>query len=179
MTGNATKSTQISASIAGIRRLPIGRQLGLVSGFVACILLAIYLVHWVSVDGTAVPAEQTASQVNGENKSETVSVTNNNRVWEAGQLVFGGMLAVLLLFGVLRPVMRDLASMPGTAGTGMHALEVRHPNNPSTSHGEAAGKFAQTQEYETFLNTVRDMAKDDPKRVAQLLKRWLNDIPSK
>jgi len=187
MTGNYTKPARIRAAIKGMYRLPFGRQLALGLGFIACIVLALYLVHWVSLDGSVLTANETSSPVNLNNRSTAVAgeqlphaapTTSSNRIWEAGQLLFAVMLAVLLVFGVFRPLMRDLASAPSAGRAGMEALEVRHQKNSSVSHDAEAQMVTETQDYHRFLNTVRSLARDDPRRVAQLLKSWLNENSS-
>jgi len=61
MTDKVTQATQIKASLLGIRRLSRMRQLGLLCGFIACIMLVLYLFHWV--DGITKPASQPGVQL--------------------------------------------------------------------------------------------------------------------
>jgi len=188
MTGHYSKPARIKAAIKGMSRLPLGRQLALVLGFIACIVLAFYLVNWVRPDGSVLSAMETTSQMNLNNKSTAVAgaqlpraalATSSIRVWEAGQLLFAVMLAVLLVLGVFRPLLRDLASAPSAERAGMDVQEVRLPKNTSVPHAAEAQNFTETQDYHTFLHTVRSLARDDPRRVAQLLKSWLNENSSR
>jgi len=96
-----------------------------------------------------------------------------------GQVLFGGLLAVLLLLGVMRPLMRDLARLSSPGPDGAETPDSRNMRNRSTSHAENTGTFLESKDYERFLNMVRSLARDDPKRVAEHLKRWINENSSR
>ncbi len=86
-------------------------------------------------------------------------------------LIFG--LAFYLVFGVLRPLLRDLmkpiesAVTPEGASYGMEGLEG--------FGGEAGTEFggpARTDTYEDNLRAAREFAKQNPKVVADVVKEW-------
>lgn len=86
-------------------------------------------------------------------------------------LIFG--LAFYLVFGVLRPLLRDLmkpiesAVTPEGAAYGMEGLEG--------FGGEAGGEYggpARTDSYEEHLRAAREFAKQNPKVVADVVKEW-------
>jgi flagellar M-ring protein FliF len=99
--------------------------------------------------------------------------------------VLAGVFILLVVFGVLRPVLQNLAK----AGTESRQLAV------AATHGDfsdlalaeqamldddmrlpgnaEAALAAPTSGYERQLNTVRGMVAEDPGRVAQVVKQWV------
>jgi flagellar M-ring protein FliF len=103
--------------------------------------------------------------------------------WDVVRQVGGVLLVLLLIFGVLRPTMKKLSipvvvkkSAQGSGamgeggvaalpdGTGGLAL----PNNQS-----AEVVLPKTGSYENTLEAARGMISEDPKRVAQVVKKWV------
>jgi flagellar M-ring protein FliF len=87
-------------------------------------------------------------------------------VWDAGKQVLGGALVLFILFGVLRPWLNTLATRP---------LPV--PASPAFAHGGGASGALPApggpQGYEAQLSTAKQVAAQDPKRVAQVVKNWV------
>lgn len=97
-------------------------------------------------------------------------------VWDVGKQVLGGLLAALVLFGVLRPVMRSLAKVPAkrhvVAGDGEgDDLE----DDQVTLSGERGQRMPKPNEYESDLEMAKAMVIQEPKRVAQVVKQWVNE----
>jgi flagellar M-ring protein FliF len=95
-------------------------------------------------------------------------------VWDVGKQVLGGLLAALVLFGVLRPVMRNLASVPAhkhAAVSGGEDLEEDHV----TLTNERGQRIPKPNEYESELEMAKAMVIQEPKRVAQVVKQWVNE----
>lgn len=85
-------------------------------------------------------------------------------------LIFG--LAFYLVFGVLRPLLRDLmkpieAVTPEGANFGLEGLE----GIPGGEGGER-GAAAHANSYEENLRAAREFAKQNPKVVADVVKEW-------
>jgi flagellar M-ring protein FliF len=87
-------------------------------------------------------------------------------------LIFG--LAFYLVFGVLRPLLRDLmkpieAATPEGANVGLEGLE-----GLGGEAGEAGGGAtgSQMDSYEENLRAAREFAKENPKVVADVVKEW-------
>jgi flagellar M-ring protein FliF len=116
-------------------------------------------------------------------------------IWEQGWFLdiikqVGGLLLVLvLIFVVLRPTMKRLtashAGLPTeTAGdTGEARVE-----GPIGEGGQVAGeeslllgadgepiKLPGGGKYENIMDAARQLVDEDPKRVAQLVKTWVNE----
>ena len=96
----------------------------------------------------------------------------------------GGVLGLLVLvFGVLKPTLRSLAergaeAMPGMvpaeavagAAAGSGGEEQLSLSGGSPQQGQLA---APPNSYETSLQTAQAVVKEDPKRVAQVVKNWV------
>ncbi len=94
-------------------------------------------------------------------------------VWDAAKQATGGLFVLFLIFGVIRPLLRNLATRP-----------VPEPHN--LPHGQAGGAAAMTaaggmrlpgplQSYEDRMQVVQGMADKDPQRVAQVVKSWVDN----
>lgn len=86
-------------------------------------------------------------------------------------LIFG--LAFYLVFGVLRPILRDMAkpreqtaAEEQTLGAGEHGGHGEHGGLAASAHSAAAG-------YTEILAKVREFAKNDPKVTADIVKEWM------
>lgn len=106
-----------------------------------------------------------------------VSMLDQPWVWDLGKQILGGILAALVLFGVLRPVMRNLSSLPaprlaraggGEVGDGLADDQV-------TLSGSGEPRLPKPNEYESDLEMAKAMVVQEPKRVAQVVKQWVNE----
>lgn len=84
-------------------------------------------------------------------------------------IVFG--LAFYLVFGVLRPLLKDLVKPPEAVtpeglGVGMGGEEGMHP--------EGGGARAKDESYATILAQVKEFAKTNPQITAEIIKEWMN-----
>ncbi|MEQ6289319.1 flagellar basal-body MS-ring/collar protein FliF [Vogesella sp. GCM10023246] len=110
----------------------------------------------------------------------------------AGNLVKYGLLliAVLyLLFGVVRPIMRDVVKPPApalpegeetAAATGGRLLAVagEEGEGMAATSGEVPfdaldPKEQSRRQYETNIQAARDLVKADPRMAAQIIKEWI------
>lgn len=117
--------------------------------------------------------------------------------WDVVRQVGGVLLVLLLIFGVLRPTMQRLTSpvvaegeealalagAAGAAGAGGAggaggvggAGEEGGMSETGLLEGEEAIKLTGPMKYENVLEAARQLVKDDPKRVSQVIKRWLRE----
>lgn len=88
-------------------------------------------------------------------------------------------VVLFLIFGVLRPVLRDLASKGRVASatpalaTGAMPLAEDQLTLSGASASGSRPALPHGQSYEENLQTVRSMASQDPKRVAQVVRNWV------
>lgn len=98
----------------------------------------------------------------------------------------GILVIVLLVFGLLRPVLKSLARTGGKASEDEEARELAAleesglggydglSDETVTLTGGALGLPGPEENYEQQLNAVKGMVADDPGRVAQVVKSWIN-----
>lgn len=96
-------------------------------------------------------------------------------VWDVGKQVLAGIGVLILIFGVLKPLFRNLvekAPAPvyaaAAAGGQLSAPEMNQQRlqSPPTP-------LLDNKAYEQKLGMAQGLAKEDPKRVAQVVKTWV------
>ena len=98
-------------------------------------------------------------------------------VMDVGKQALGAMAVILLLFGVLRPLLRSLATVKPQPSMAMAGAEGAMGEDRLTLGGPGAGgtmQLPQHNSYENNIGMIRDMARQDPKHVAQVIKTWVN-----
>ncbi|WP_439510558.1 flagellar basal-body MS-ring/collar protein FliF [Marinimicrobium koreense] len=98
----------------------------------------------------------------------------------------GILVLLLLIFGLLRPVLKSLARTGGRASDEEEARELAAleesglggydglSDETVTLTGGALGLPGPEESYEQQLNAVKGLVADDPGRVAQVVKSWIN-----
>lgn len=87
-------------------------------------------------------------------------------LWDIARQIGGGLLALIVLLMVVRPLLRGLSARP--AGGGMQGgvsddrLSLSAPAQGSAPSG-----------YDAQMTAARSSAQQDPKRVAQVVKQWV------
>ena len=101
-------------------------------------------------------------------------------VWDVAKQAAGAIGVLILIFGVLKPTLRSLtekgvahagalaAAGGGEAGMGEDQLTLGAPR-------AQAGLPAPQQQYEHQIAAAKGMIQQDPKRVAQVVKNWVNE----
>ena len=98
--------------------------------------------------------------------------------------VLGGIFVMAIIFGVLRPVMRNLTD----SSKEMRELEAQEALNDMSadlggdladetvtlSGGDSMLLTGPGQNYEQQVNAVKGLIAEDPGRVAQVVKQWVN-----
>ena len=101
-------------------------------------------------------------------------------VWDVVKQVLGGGLVLLILFGVLKPVIKSLSrtitpvlNVPAIEGAGANGSDVAD-DQLSLSDGSATKKLAApATPYDVNMQTMKDTVNSDPKLVAQVVKNWV------
>jgi flagellar M-ring protein FliF len=108
-------------------------------------------------------------------------------IWDVARQAAGVLGLLIVVFGVLKPVMRSLAdkgaqSMQATAmlpaaaaagGAGGAGVEDRL--SLSGANPQQAQLAAPQVSYEQHLDTARGAVGEDPKRVAQVVRNWVGE----
>ncbi len=110
------------------------------------------------------------------------SLLESGMLWDIGRQAAGVLLVLFLVFGVLKPVMRELASkgkaLPAAAGSA--ALPEGMTEDQLTLSGpqgmaQLPPGQQQQSDYEANLTAARTLAAQDPKRVAQVVNNWVSN----
>ena len=113
-------------------------------------------------------------------------------LWEQGWFLdivkqIGGLLLVLMLiFLVLKPTLKRLTATPAELGAGATAgdgetARVEGPLGPGAGDQPMLGadgtpvQLPGGGQYENIMDAARQLVDEDPKRVAQLVKTWVNE----
>ena len=104
-----------------------------------------------------------------------IAIWEQSWFWSIIKQVVGGLLVLVVLFGVIRPVMRNLAhhavSARATGGEGDELSEDQL--TLSDGSGATAGRLPKPKSYEDNMLMAQQMATSEPKRVAQVVKGWI------
>jgi flagellar M-ring protein FliF len=98
-------------------------------------------------------------------------------VWDLGKQVLSGLLVLILIFTVLRPVLRSLAEKgrePRVMFAGAGAGALPGGGEAPAALGAPSPAPAAASSYDEDLSTTRSLVAQDPKRVAQVVKTWVN-----
>lgn len=113
-------------------------------------------------------------------------------IWEQWLMKYGkhlaGVLIVLILvFGLLRPIFKSLARNGGSIAeqeearqlaaleaAGLGGMEGVSDETVTLSGGSALLLGGPEQGYEQQLNAIKGLIAEDPGRVAQVVKKWVN-----
>lgn len=107
--------------------------------------------------------------------------------WDTVRQVGGVLLALLLIFGVLKPVMTRLikqvsirhmpegvaAAAGGATGSLEGGIEGGGGVMGALGEDDASLHLPGPRSYERTLDQARNMIEEDPKRVAQVVRKWI------
>ncbi len=102
--------------------------------------------------------------------------------------IFAGVLVVLVIFlGLLRPIFKTLASTGSRAkededarqlaaleASGLGSFDELSDETVTLHGGEALALPGPEESYEHMLNSIKGLVAEDPGRVSQVIKRWIN-----
>ena len=118
---------------------------------------------------------------------EDVPIWKEDWVWEVVRQVMAALFVLVLVFGILRPILRNLASA-GTAGNvaglgaagevaaELEGLDGSDFSADSVTFGSDDDLLPTPNEsFDYQLNAIRSMVAEDPARVAQAVKQWVGN----
>ncbi|HGM5580854.1 TPA: flagellar basal-body MS-ring/collar protein FliF [Pseudomonas putida] len=102
--------------------------------------------------------------------------------WDIIKQVLGVVFILVLVFGVLRPVLNNITGGSKSAATdsdmelgGMIGLDGELGNDRVSLGGPSSILLPSPSEgYEAQLNAIKGLVAEDPGRVAQVVKEWIN-----
>jgi flagellar M-ring protein FliF len=102
--------------------------------------------------------------------------------------VAGLLIIVILILGLLRPVLKSLTSagtkakereasleMQALEESGLNAFDNLSDETVTLTGGDALSLPSPEESYEQSLNAIKGLIAEDPGRVAQVIKMWVND----
>lgn len=110
-------------------------------------------------------------------KPEPIAAIPEERFWQKDifwsivKQVAGALFILAMIFGVLRPMLKTLANNKGAGGTA-YLEDETEAQGELTYDGTIAIKDAN--DYESQLNLLRQVVDKEPKRVAQVVKTWVD-----
>ncbi|WP_050764180.1 flagellar basal-body MS-ring/collar protein FliF [Neptuniibacter caesariensis] len=119
--------------------------------------------------------------------TEEIPLWKQEWVMDVMKQVMAAIFVLVLVFGILRPILRNLAAA-GTAGNvaglgaagevsaELEGLEGGDFSADSVTFGSDDGLLPTPNEsFDYQLNAIRSMVAEDPARVAQAVKQWVGD----
>ena len=94
------------------------------------------------------------------------------QVWDIAKQVLGALLIIFLILGVLRPVLRNLAQPPKLDDEDEDEALTELERQKAQMQEELEREI-QVADYETNMQTAKTLARQDPKRVAQVVRSWI------
>lgn len=100
-------------------------------------------------------------------------------VWTLAKQVLAGLFVLVLIFGVLRPMLRSLAARSAEDqyddADALVPLDGLLDDQVSLSASDDPLLAATSETYERQLNAIRALIAENPGRVAQVVRQWVND----
>ena len=103
--------------------------------------------------------------------------------WDIVKQVLGVLFILVLVFGVLRPVLNNITGNGRQSGGsdsdmelgGMIGLDGEMPSDRVSLGGPQSILLPSPSEgYDAQLNAIKSLVAEDPGRVAQVVKEWIN-----
>ena len=104
--------------------------------------------------------------------------------WDIVKQVLGVLFILVLVFGVLRPVLNNLTHagkgkelQPAGADDGLGEMDAEGglaSDRVSLSGPQSIMLPSPTEGYDAQLNAIKNLVAEDPGRVAQVVKEWIN-----
>lgn len=99
----------------------------------------------------------------------------------------GALVIIVLIFGLLRPILKNIAfsgakskesehakELAALEETGMSGYDGMSDETVTLTGGDALSLPSPEESYEQQVNMVKGMIAEDPGRVAQVVKSWIN-----
>ena len=95
--------------------------------------------------------------------------------WSIVKQASGALFVLIMVFGLLRPILKTLASNKGVEqGKALAGATGSAAVGDPGFNASAAESFKNVTDYESQLGIVRQVSEREPKRVAQVVKNWVD-----
>lgn len=119
---------------------------------------------------------------------EALPFWENDSILKLIKPLAGALIIVALLVGLIRPVLKSLATagvktreqdeakeMAALQAAGMDGFDSLSDETVTLTGGDALALPSPEEGYEQQLNAVKGLVAEDAGRVAQVIKRWINE----
>ena len=103
-----------------------------------------------------------------------VAIYEQPWIWDLAKQLLGGLVVLFMIFGILKPVMKNLAIRPPVTKVISETGEELNEDQLSLSGGEQQ-RLAKISSYEENLQLAQSLAAQEPKRVVQVVKNWMGN----
>lgn len=101
-----------------------------------------------------------------------------NLFWSISKQILGGLFVLFIILGVLRPMLKTLAKNNNSSdeleATETAANASPTPTTPGAVRPAPTESLKNVTDYEEQMGIVRQVAEKEPKRVAQVVKNWVD-----
>lgn len=121
-----------------------------------------------------------------EYEPDSIGFWQQDWFWSLIKQLLGALFLLILVFGILRPILKNIAAAGQGRGAGqlgpagdvsaeLESLESSHIADDKVTFGSSDVDLMSTPDagFEYQLNTIRSMVAEDPARVAQAVKQWV------
>lgn len=115
--------------------------------------------------------------------TEEPAIWEQDWIWDLARQLAAGFFVLVIVFGLLRPIMKGLAAgsggrqfaTTGPAGDISAELDGLDDSNSEKVTFGGSGRMMPTpnESYDYQVNTIRSMVAEDPAKVAQAVKQWV------
>lgn len=136
-------------------------------------------VGFNSIRGDSVNVVNSPFADGGEGDFEKPPFWQEPWFWEIAKQVLAGLFVLILIFGVLRPILKSLATAKDAADGVDAEDEVLSPlddlgdDQVTLSASDDPLLAGPNEAFERQLNAIRAMIAEDPGRVAQVVRQWV------
>ncbi len=119
---------------------------------------------------------------------EEIPIWQQEWVWDIARKAAAGLFVLLLVFGLLRPILNNLAAASqkekkdennpdGDISAQLESLEMDGMSADQVTFSGIDSALSPTpnETYEYQLNAIRSMIAEDPAKVAQAIRQWVNE----
>ena len=106
-------------------------------------------------------------------------------IWDVLKQAAGAMVVLFMIFGVLKPALKNLLNKEITLHQSALAMPNGAPALPDNSDGDAQNQLANRgssqahlsapTEYDSTVDAVKELVKGDPKTAATVVKNWVGE----
>ncbi len=100
-------------------------------------------------------------------------------VWDIAKQVLGGLFVLFLVFGILKPAIKNMMNkeitLHQTALAGPTGVTGQLTADDSSSKAQEMKALEAAPEYDKSIHNVKEMVNTDPKLAAQVVRNWVGE----